>query len=164
MIQAEASNRTLQDLHNARSRLIDAFGDVELELVRLLSISDKKIRLAPLSQKIAAVRKIEASPRYSRKQRADVAEALDLLEPLLPRRAEVAHSSMSVVRIEKDEMLAGFCNPAAAASHGRTLQVYTLEQLTRFTKEVRDIAARLRAATSPPCAQRPPSPVAAVDP
>jgi hypothetical protein len=85
-------------LHLARSRVIDAFGELECEIVALLRETDAKVLKAPLSQKIAAVRKIEPSPHYSKKRLAAVREALDSLAPLLERRAEIAHSDMQVVQ------------------------------------------------------------------
>ena len=77
-------------LHAARSRVIDAFGEVEVEVVALLQNADAKILKAPLSQKIAAVAKIEPSPHYSKKRRDIVREALNDLVPLLERRADTA--------------------------------------------------------------------------
>jgi hypothetical protein len=131
-------------LHAARSRVIDAFGLIELEIVALLRDADAKILKAPLGQKIAAVRKIEPSPRYSKKRRAIVLEALDSLVPLLERRAEIAHSAMRVVRIRGDqEDRAGFSNPATQAVHGNRMALYRERELAALEAEVRAIAGQL---------------------
>ena len=131
-------------LHTARSRVIDAFGLIELEIVALLRDADAKILKAPLGQKIAAVRKIEPSPQYSKKRRAAVVEALDSLVPLIERRAEIAHSAMQVVRIRGDgEDRAGFSNPATQAGHGDRMVLYRERELAGLEAEVRAIAGKL---------------------
>jgi hypothetical protein len=133
-------------LHAARSRVIDAFGQAELEIVALLRDVDAKILKAPLSQKIAVVRKIEPSPHYSKKRRAAVLESLDELTLLLQCRAEIAHSAMQVVRVRGDgEDRAGFCNPALQPEHGRRMALYSELELARLAEDVRAIAGRLAA-------------------
>jgi hypothetical protein len=137
-------SQNAEALHSARSRVIDAFGFVELEIVALLRDVDAKILKAPLSQKIAAVRKIEPSPRYSKKRRAAVLEALDSLVPLLERRAEIAHSAMQVVRIRGDgEDRAGFSNPATQPNQGDRMVLYREHELAGLERDVRAIAGRL---------------------
>ena len=128
-------------LHAARSRLIDAFGEVEGELVSILRTSDAKILTAPLSQKIGAVRKVAPSPQYSKNRRDAVHNALDKLGGLLARRAEIAHSPMFFVRIiGETEERAGFRNPSTQPTIGDTMTLYRRQDLLDLTKEVRAIA------------------------
>ena len=146
-------------LHVARSRVIDAFGEVELAIVTLLRGTEAKVLKAPLSQKIAAARKIEPNPRYSRKRRDAVHEALDALTPLLIRRAEIAHSTMLVVRVhgEGDDR-AGFSNPATQPERGESLVLYRTQELADLAKDIRAIAHRLADEVSPASSPPPPSP------
>ena len=138
------SNEGGSSLHVRRSEVIDAFAKVEDALVALLRLGDKKVTTAPLGQKIAVVRKIGPSPSLSKKRRDEVHEALDKLQPLLARRTEIAHSPMLIVRVgDEPEGLAGFANPALQPTTGRSLQVYTLQNLQHLTDEVRDIARQL---------------------
>ena len=131
-------------LHAARSRLIDAFGEAEGVLVILLRNADAKVLNAPLSQKIAAVRKIAPSPRYSKSRRDSVHQALDKLQDLLGRRAEIAHSPMRFVRIIGDaEERAAFCNPAMQPDHGEVIVLHRRQDLIDLAAEVRAIAKEL---------------------
>jgi hypothetical protein len=131
-------------LHAARSRLIDAFGEVEREIVSILLTSGAKILTAPLSQKIGAVRKVAPNPQYSKSRRDDVHMALDKLGDLLVRRAELAHSPMFFVRIIGDtEERAGFRNPSTQPAFGETMTLYRRQDLIDLTKEVRAIAKEL---------------------
>jgi hypothetical protein len=133
-------------LHIARSRVIDAFGELECEIVGLLRETDAKILKAPLSQKIVAVRKIAPGPRYSKRRRDLVQALLDELSPLLERRAELAHGTLQIVRLrgEKGER-AGFSNPATQPEHGENMVLYREEDLTRLANDVRAVARKFRA-------------------
>ena len=117
-----------------------------MEIVALLQGLDPKVLKAPLGQKIAAVRKIEPNPRYSKKRRDMVHEALDALSPLLERRAEIAHSALQIVRIRGAGVdLAGFSNPATQLEHGTRMVLYDEEDLVRLACVVRAIARKLAA-------------------
>jgi hypothetical protein len=139
-----AAELTEATFHVARSRLVDAFGEVEREIAKLLQSADAKLLTAPLGQKIASVRKIEPNPRYSKKRRDDVHQALDKLMPLLARRAEIAHSAMQIVRIlgEREER-AGFRNPATQPERGESVLLYRAQDLVDLASDVRNIARKL---------------------
>jgi hypothetical protein len=159
-----ASHRT-EAFHLARSRVIDAFGELELEIVALLRGAEAKVLKAPLSQKIAATRKIEPSPRYSKKRREAVHLALDKLTPFLARRAEIAHSAMQFVRIigEADER-AGFSNPADQPERGERIVLYRVQDLIDLANDVRAIARELAGPISPASSLPRPLPAAAGGP
>lgn len=151
--------------HVARSRVVDAFGEVEREIVALLQRADAKVLKAPLSQKFAAVRKIEPSPHYARKRRDTVHGALDKLTPLLVRRAEIAHSAMQIVRIiGEQEVRAAFHNPAAQPERGECVLLYRVQDLIDLARDVRALARDLAGEPNPASSPPRPSPGAAGGP
>ena len=161
-VMSPPAQRTEEAFHVARSRVVDAFGDVEREIVALLQRADAKVLKAPLSQKLAAVRKIEPSPRYARKRRDAVHEALDKLTPLLVRRAEIAHSMMQIVRIiGEQEMRAGFRNPAAQPERGECMLLYRVQDLNDLARDVRALARELGGEVTPASSPPQPSPAGA---
>ena len=149
--------RTEEAFHVARSRVVDAFGEVEREILALLQSTDAKLLKAPMSQKIAALRKVEPSPRYARKRRDAVHASLDELALLLARRAEIAHSVMQIVHIiGEPELRAGFHNPATQAQRGECMLLYRVQDLVDLSRDVRALARELSGPLTP--ASSPPRP------
>ena len=128
-------------LHIARSSIIDAFAAVELSLNgRLKNFGFEPA--GPFGQRIEMLRKVEASPKYSKAQRAAVLQQLDKLANLNTIRCDVVHSPLHVVRIG-DEPHACFMNPLMREKFSSNARILSAVQLDALAQELAIIAKRL---------------------
>ena len=156
---------TAEQLHTARSKLLDAFVRVEESVARLLLASKTSFNGELLGQRIELLRAAKAGPQFSKKKRADVLKLLDEIVALLPVRNDIAHGRLQIAVIDQ-ESLACFINVRQTLEPSQTARLFRLEQLDRLTRKIRVIAEELDKpqAVTPPASPPPPSRAAAGGP
>lgn len=128
--------------HVARSNFIDAFGEVEAAICKRLINFDKDPGNQQLGQKIAMLREMKASPRYSKLDRQRINGALERLQAFQEIRCDVVHAPMKLV--EMDGIATGcFVNPRNLQDRTILARHITLEKFEQLTREVASIAAEL---------------------
>lgn len=131
--------------HRQRSKLIDAFADVEEGVMRLLDQTGSKRGAEPLKQKLAIVLKAKAGPAYSSTRKTQVDEAIKAIDTLLELRADLVHARLAVTMIDV-EMHACFVNARETGIIGRKARIMTLVEMRTITTQVEALALRLAAA------------------
>ena len=156
---------TAEQLHTARSKLLDAFVRVEESVARLLVASKTSFNGEMLGQRIELLRAAKAGPQFSKKKRVYVLKLLDEIVPLLPIRNDIAHGRLQVAMIEQ-ESHACFINVRQTLEPSQNARLFRLEQLDRLTRKIQAIAEELNKpqAITPPSSPPPPSPAAKVGP
>jgi hypothetical protein len=155
-------------LLKARSDCIDAFAKVELSAHRLSTLLKvTPVERVPFSQLIRTLRVASPGPQLSKMNAPKLREICDRITELLPQRADLVHSEMSIA-IGPTGPLAVFRNAAAVSAHSPRASVYDLAEFEQFTRDVRSLAGQLDEMRKPqtkpvdavklPCAPAPSQP------
>lgn len=151
-------------LHLQRSKLIDAFAEIEMAVVIILDGAGVAQRGEPLKQRLSSVLTIKPSPTYSKARKSAVDDVIRRIDTLLALRNDVVHARLSVAVFE-NEIHALFVNARETNVVGRTARVITLAEMQILTKQVRELVRSLEASLiNPPSSPPPPSPGEAGDP
>ena len=154
---------SLEQLHFARSAFIDAFVTVETAVINRLKASDAKLA-GLFGQNLDLLRKIPASPRYSKAERASVHAALEELAEVQAVRCDVVHGRLNPVRID-GELRACLINPQRQTERCPLVRLISLAEFGLMTVRLLAIAQKLgEARPNPPSSPPPPSPASATDP
>jgi hypothetical protein len=130
----------------ARSRFLDAYVSVEAALCALLRNHEIDPGHRPMGQKMADLRAIKASPKYSKASRAVVHAALDKLEPLNDIRCDIAHSRLQLSSLD-GELTACFVNPQHA---GQPTTIARHIRHGEFEQLIKDLVAIAKDLSAPP--------------
>lgn len=144
-------------LHRARSELLDAYCEIELEICRLLRLAAVTADKRPLGQKVEQLKSAKASPSYSKANRQAVNAILDTLMPYLDARADIVHGKLVVVTFAKGDERAAFRNPAHQNYFGDVLRILTCEQFQQLTQSCQKVARDLRKCATPASSPQRPS-------
>jgi hypothetical protein len=118
---------------------------VEAALCALLRNHEIDPSHRPLGQRVAELRSINASPKYSKASRALIHAALDKLEPLNDIRCDIAHSRLQISSLD-GELTACFVNPQRA---GQPTTIARHIRQCEFEQLIKELAAIAKDLTPP---------------
>lgn len=163
-LPAAPSSEPFTSFHVQRSRVIDAFADIELAIVALLLRSGTRSNGETLGQKIELLRNAKPSPSYSKVYRAEVIAQLPELERLLEFRNDIAHSKLQLATI-RGEQRAVFVNSREAMELAPKTRLLSLKQLIKLRHQAAKLATLLaKPHPTPAPSLPPPAQAAKVDP
>jgi hypothetical protein len=146
------------NLHIARSRFVDFHAALERVIVAKLKALGGKPSEHLLGQNIAALRKIKASPSFSKSSRLVLHAALDEVESLQSIRNDVVHGRLSAVMID-GQCKACFVNAREADQVTEPARLISLEQFSGLEKMLAALTERIRGPIlNPPSSPPRPSP------
>jgi hypothetical protein len=128
--------------HCARSLCLDAFATIESAINARLSRGGIDPGKSCLSQKIEMVKKIGASPSYSKARKAEVHEVLTQIESLIDHRNDIVHARLGFALID-GEQLACFANTRQATSVSLVARLFTIERLSAMGLEAESLGRKL---------------------
>jgi hypothetical protein len=128
----------------ARSDWLDAFADVETEVGKCLDRRCPGKNKTNLSQHLSNLAALEPSPTLSWLQHARLGILVAQCRQTLPLRHTMVHSHMRVDMIDTVPV-ALFSNVAGEAHKALGYVAMTKEQIAKSTRELRQLAADLRA-------------------
>jgi hypothetical protein len=134
-----------QSFKIARSDILDAFAELESEVITLLVRfnGDAGCPTRPLAQKLESLAGLKPAPSLSKKRKAEIAAVIDEIKTLLGVRADIVHSRLQIVPGPTPSAL--FPNAADANSPYPQARLMTRENMAGLEDQVRKIAGRLRA-------------------
>ena len=152
---------TAEQLHIARSKLLNAFVQLEESVVKLLVLSKTSFNGEMLGQRIELLRNAKAGPQFSKQKQADVRKLLIEAGPLLAIRNDIAHGRLQIALIDQ-ETHACFFNARQTSEFDLQARLFSLDQLERLTRKIKGLAKDLSKTQSvtPPASPPPPSPAA----
>lgn len=134
---------SIEQLHVARSKFIDAFASIEHAITNLLSQNGVKIGQEMLGQKIELLRNAKPSSRYSKTRRAEIHEQLKELVPYLGIRADIVHGKLNMVELD-GHICAFFINSRNINDLSQTCRVIRSDEFESLARQLDRIAAKLR--------------------
>lgn len=114
--------------HKARSRLIDAFAQLEARVVVALRAAEKPIKGDTLATKLKTLSGIPNLP-------SDKKDALDNLLQLIGFRADLVHGAMVLVDID-DERFASFRNARLACEDVQSAALVSYSTLKKMADQI----------------------------
>jgi hypothetical protein len=131
-----------------RSAVIDLFADAETQIAKYVSAhSAKAICLTyPLSQKIDVAMKVAAGPQRSKAIKAEADAQLKAIQDLLPDRAAIVHSRMSVAQCISGKFVAIFKNAKNVVDGSANALVYDEYELASFLDRLKQVNSKLETA------------------
>ena len=132
------------EIHFLRSRLLDAFAELETSIRFVQDLAGIVDSATPLGQKIAKLRDPNAELSYSSRRRERVIGMLQHVDGVIEKRNAIVHSRMALSRTAQNEVEATFINPTCKRDgtyHGFRLGKRELSQLET---EVTQLALDLR--------------------
>lgn len=151
--------------HIWRSRLLDAFASLELNIVRLLAKSDKVLvgENAPLGQKLEALKKLTLTPSPTKNCSVKLAKICLELAPYLSIRSDVVHAKLTVCVCD-NVLSAKFCNTVNHDNPYAEVRMLTFEDLDTIGKDVRRLSNQLSQILNLPSSPPQPKQAAKADP
>ena len=157
MSEVKTPQPTHEEMHCARSKVIDAFAKLESAVITLIELAGIKVQGDPLGNKIAKLRDAKATTRYSNDRRQKVAGLLEDVDPLIELRNSIVHAPMKLIQIHKcTEAL--FVNSKCLVEGRRPAIVFQLEGLKKLSRHAEILADALSAPLPPNPASSPPPP------
>ena len=154
---------TEHDVHQLRSRFLDAFAEVERSVVRMGKMVTKQPNDgASLGQRIEHARQAQPSPQFSKDSQKKAFEALDAASALLPLRADIVHSTLRFALVDAVPTLI-FSNSRVADMLCPTVRMIDETEFKSLIKRVQSTSEKLRTALTPPSPPQP-MPAAATGP
>ena len=138
-----------------RSDVIDLFADAETEITKYVIAHSAKPPGAtqPMGQKLELAMKVTAGPQRSKALKAKADVQLKVIQDLLPDRAAIVHSRMSVARCVSGEYVAIFKNAKDIVHNSGNALVFDETDLVGFLDKLRNATSELTAvlwAKNPP--------------
>lgn len=133
-----------QSLHVARSRFIDAYGEVEAVICARLKAGGIEPGNRSVGQKIEALRAVKPSPQYSKSERQRIHQTLEMLELINEARCDIVHASLKMVEID-GATTACFINSSQVGERTTLARHVSREQFEQLTHDLKAIAAQLSA-------------------
>ena len=137
-----AKAATKEQLQIARCGLLDSFAEVEESVIRLQVKFGHKASAASLGQRLEALRKVKASPQFSKAAFAQLQLHVQRLTSLNDLRGDVVHARMYVAPVA-GAVRACFINSRECAEEFPSARLLTLEQFIKLNKDLRELAAAL---------------------
>lgn len=97
-----------------------------------------------LKQRLAALLKVPASPRYSKADKAHTDTAIGKLDALLPLRNELVHSPLEVISL-RDDLHACFATVRPDGLPGAQLRAFSIDELRTTRASVEALVVELTA-------------------
>ena len=146
-----SSISSIDQAHIWRSRLLDAFASLELNVVKLLTKSEKSLlsENAPLGQKIEALKKLEMVPTPAKNYTANLAKICLELAPYLSIRSDVVHAKLAIC-ICDGVLNAKFSNTANDNKPYGEIRLFTFADFDAISKDVRRLSNQLHQILNPP--------------
>ena len=131
-----------------RSSVIDLFADAEIKITDYVLTHAAKPNVAthPLNQKINHALKVPAGPQRSKAIKANADVELKIVQELLPDRAAIVHSRMSIAKCVSGEFVAIFKNAKDVVGGSNNALVYNEIELTNFLDRLKKTIINLEAA------------------
>jgi hypothetical protein len=145
-LTGDQTSFTMDDAHIFRSKLIDKLAEIETWMARKFAKFDPDIiGKRPLGQKLAIVRKLAEQTESKLKQPVKVLRLLDRLQPFADLRAELAHSTLTMLTTEQQGTIFLYDN-ANDAGHltVRKSGRITSGQMTHYLKRTEQICDQLK--------------------
>jgi hypothetical protein len=142
--------------HISRSKFLDAFAQLETSVVNLLSkyTDNPPSSSTPFGNKVAALKTLSPSNQLSADKLKKLVVISDEIFSLLPVRADVVHSAMSVVTCEGNDY-ARFCNSANTQKPFPELRLLSTNDFEELIKEVRRLSNKVNSIFNPPPPSQP---------
>jgi hypothetical protein len=128
-----------------RSEVIDLFADAETQITKYACIHAVKPPVAtlPMGHKITEALKVKAGPQRSKAIKAEADAHLKVIQALLPDRAAIVHSRMSIARCVSESFVAIFKNAKDVADSSNNALVYDEAELTAFLDKLKQTNVKL---------------------
>lgn len=128
-----------------RSDVIDLFADAETEITKYVIAHSAKPPGAtqPMGQKIELAMKVTAGPQRSKALKAKADVQLKVIQGLLPDRAAIVHSRMSVARCISGKYVAIFKNAKDIIHNSGNALVFDEAELLDFLNRLRQATSEL---------------------
>lgn len=146
---------TSDDFRIARSNFIDAHNKIEEIICKRLLRLDVDKSSSTLTQKIAHLKAVKASPKYSKKERERVGKTLDRFALLNEIRCDIVHSPLRIVCIDRKQT-GCFINPRSIGKATRCARLVSLDDFAFLTRELGEIAKDLALEAINPASSPPP--------
>ncbi|WP_339693111.1 hypothetical protein [uncultured Parasphingorhabdus sp.] len=160
-VTGNPSSLTIDDAHIFRSKLIDKLAEIETWMTRKFAKLDPDIiGKKPLGHKLAIVRKLAEQAEPKLKHAGKILKLLNHLQPYADLRAELAHSTLTILTTEQQRNVVRYQNANDAAhsivhKSGRL----TSGQMKHYLKRTGQICDQLKALeSSNPVSSRPETP------
>ena len=149
----------------ARSHFLDAFADVEAEIIRFLNQAGQFKSGTPFGSRIEAFRKLEGISRIAKANHTKRDKVADEIAALRPVRADIVHSRMQV-RLMDNTAYALFVNAQNRHESYPSCRILNLADLETITRKLSEYLMDLNnlGRVNPPSSPQPPLPGAAGDP
>ncbi|MCC6478213.1 hypothetical protein [Sphingorhabdus sp.] len=128
-----------------RSEVIDLFADAEIQITNYVLAHSAKQNVAthPLNQKINHAMKVAAGPQRSKAIKAEADAQLKAIQDLLPDRAAIVHSRMTIAECISGKFVAIFKNAKDVAGGSSNALVYDQTELEAFLDKLKLTNSRL---------------------
>lgn len=136
----------LRDAHVFRSELIDIFSEIEMWIVRKIEKHEPDVAgKKPLGQKLAVIQKLTENDHPIFKNPARVRRLLDLLQPFADLRAELAHSTLTILSTTQKGDIVVYQNANESNHPVVNKRGYlTTGQMKHYLKRTGQICAQLK--------------------
>jgi len=145
-LTGDQTSFTMDDAHIFRSELIDKLAEIETWMNRKFAKFDSDIMgKRPLGQKLALVRKLAEQAESKLKHPAKVLKLLDRLQPFADLRAELAHSTLTMLTTKERGTIFRYDN-ANDAGHPTVKKSgqLTSGQMKHYLKRTEQICDQLK--------------------
>lgn len=148
--------------HIWRSRLLDAFADLESNVIKLLAKGKGPFlpASAPLGQKIEALKELDMNQPLPKNCKPKLAAICAEIMPMLEVRANIVHAKL--VMCDGDGIqYAKFCNTMNCDKPYPEIRMLSGDDFDAFNKSIHRMSNQLRQILNPPSSPPQPSPDAA---